>query len=72
MPLATRTSIKALSLAALVLLTAMGCGGRDASAGAPSGVRDSPEDAQAQAPGRFDCVPNEKGDGWDCRDRQPD
>ena len=53
---------------AVIVLGTAGCRGESVEAAAPSGVQDGSESASGEAVGRFDCLPDEEGEGWDCRE----
>ena len=62
---------KTAILTLLTVLSLAGCRGDDRSVAAPSGVpnADSAQGEQVQRPkGPFDCVANEAGDDWDCKE----
>lgn len=46
----------------------VGCTGQATSAAAPSGVPNTPESTEQTSEGQYDCVANEAGDAWDCRE----
>jgi len=66
MPPVQRTSMKLGPLALVVFLALAGCRGDNADAAAPADVRDTENNAEPLASGRYDCVADSEGDGWEC------
>lgn len=65
-----RASGRALPLLFILVMAscAVGCEGRETSAAAPAGVPNTPDSSEQASEGRYDCVANEAGDDWDCRE----